>query len=391
VTEAAQPPVEPPKDPAKDPAPPVPRYGVATLGEVLPSVAAALGVPGEVNALAIEPIRRACVLLVDGMGLDLLRAHAHLAPFLASLLPGVRTLDAGFPSTTSTSLGSLGTGAAPGCHGLLGYTVAVPGAGRLLNSLRWDERVDPLDWQRQDTVFARAAAAGITVTQVAPASFEGTGLTVAALRGGAYAGAESAGERVETAAHALRAAERSLTYVYWGDLDATGHRRGVDSEAWRLELSGADRLAAALAEALPPDTALLVTADHGMVDIGPGGRVDVDADPRLAAGVSLLGGEPRARHVYAAPGAAADVAAAWQEVLGPRAWVATRDQAVGDGWFGRCVADRLRPRIGDVVAAAKDAYAFVAPRAEPQESALIGMHGSFTPVEQRIPLLEHRS
>jgi len=39
------------------------------------------------------------------------------------------TLTAGFPSTTVTSLGSLGTGLPPSAHGMLGYQVAIPGTG----------------------------------------------------------------------------------------------------------------------------------------------------------------------------------------------------------------------------------------------------------------------
>ena len=100
-----------------------------------------------------------------------------------------------------------------------------------------------------------------------------------------------------------------------------------------------------------------------------------------------IGGEPRARHVYAHPGAEADVVAAWRETLGARAWVVTRDEAIAAGWFGAQVADIVRPRIGDVVAAARGSAAMVRRAVEPGESALVGHHGSLTPAEQLVPLL----
>jgi hypothetical protein len=115
-------------------------------------------------------------------------------------------------------------------------------------------------------------------------------------------------------------------------------------------------------------------------------RIDADTVPGLRTGVALLGGEPRARHVYAEPGAAADVLAAWREILGPRAWVVSRDDAIAEGWFGP-VNPRVAARIGDVVAAPAGAYAIVATQAEPRESLLIGMHGSLTPSDQLVPLL----
>ncbi|MGH3342607.1 MAG: alkaline phosphatase family protein [Carbonactinosporaceae bacterium] len=375
---------------------PVPRYGAAALSDLLPSVLAALGVPGEPNTLGLAPAPRACVLLVDGLGLELLRAHPAAAPYLTRYLTGLpgsgetRVLTAGFPATTATSLGSVGTGLPPGGHGLVGYLVAVPRAGRLMNSLRWDPEVDPELWQPQATVFERAAAAGVAVSQVAPGAFQRSGLTRAALRGTRYVAAESGGERVATAAGMLSASERALVYVYVGDLDATGHRNGCGSDAWRAQLGQLDLMVAQLAERLPAGAVLYVTADHGMVDVAPERRVDFDREPRLSEGVLLLGGEARARHVYTRPGAADDVLAAWRERLGDRMWVVSRDEAVAGGWFGPAVTDWVLPRIGDVLAAAYDDVAVVTPADEPLESALIGHHGSMTPAEQCVPLLEIR-
>jgi hypothetical protein len=369
---------------------PVPRYGESALSDLLPSVLAALGVPGEEGTLALKPVRRACVLLVDGLGWELLRAHQDQAPFLASLLPDGRPLTAGFPATTVASLGSLGTGLPPGAHGLVGYQVALPGTDRLMNLLRWDASIDPVVWQPHRTVFDRAEAAGVAASQVAPGAFENSGFTVAVLRGGRYVPAESPGERVARAVEALSAAERSLVYVYYSDLDATGHRSGCGSEAWALQLGHADRLAEQLAERLPAGAVLYVTGDHGTVDVPPELRRDFDTEPALSSGVRLLGGEARARHVYAVPGAAPDVLAAWRETLGDAFWVSSREQAVTGGWFGAHIPDVVLPRIGDVVAAARGAGAVVATRTEPNESQQVGMHGSMVAAEQLVPLLTVR-
>lgn len=395
-------PLPPPSEPYEilDPwSAPAPAYGSASLADLLPAVAAGLGVPPYDSeggtGLWLEPADRVCLFLVDGLGWELLRAHPEYAPFLTSLLGTSlggtgRPLTAGFPATTATSLASVGTGLPPGAHGLAGYTVAIPGEDRLMNQLRWQPPVDPHSWQPYPTVFQQVQAAGVETCQVTSPLFAQTPLTRVALSGGTFLGRYSGEERMDLAAERLRESDRALVYTYFSELDGMGHRHGVDSDEWRMMLNTVDRLAQRLAEQLPPRSALYVTADHGMIDVAPEDRIDFDEDWELGAGVALLGGEGRARHVYAVPGAAADVHAVWSEVLGDRMWVATRDQAIEAGWFGPVVEERVRLRIGDVVAAACADVAVTASRSEPNESSMVGLHGSMTPVEQHVPLLEVR-
>jgi len=376
---------------------PAPAYGSASLCDLLPAVAVGLGVPGlPVTGLVLPPADRVCVFLVDGLGWELLKAHHDLAPFLNSLLSSSlagtgQPLTAGFPATTATSLASVGTGLPPGAHGLAGYTVRIPGDKRLMNQLRWQPHVTPRTWQPYPTVFQLADRAGVATFQVSSPKFQYTPLTEVALSGGQFLGRLPGEERMDLAADRLASADRALVYTYYSELDAMGHRYGVDSDAWRGQLMAVDRLAQRLAEQLPPRSVLYVTADHGMIDIAPEDRIDFDQDDELRAGVALLGGEGRARHVYAQPKAERDVFAVWSEVLGDRMWVATRDRAIAEGWFGPVVDDRVYERIGDVVAAARADIAVIASRREPGESGMIGLHGSMTPVEQLVPLLEVRS
>jgi hypothetical protein len=369
-----------------------PEYGARTLADVLPSVAAGLGAGGVDRlglAEALRGARRVAVLLVDGLGADLVRAHADVAPTLAALASPVGDLQAPCPSTTPVSLTSLGTGLPPGSHGVLGFVTDVPGSDRPVTHTQWTDDPDPATWQAQATVFEQLAARDVPSTVVGPYAYAGSGLTSAAYRGARYAPAVSPGDLAAGIVHALAGAERTLAYGYHAELDLTGHVRGVDSPSWRHQLAHVDLMVAQLVDDLPADAALLVTADHGMLDVPADTRLDIDATPALMAGVRLLAGEPRARYVHAEPGAVADVLAAWRTELGDRAWVVGRDEAIASGVFGP-VDDTLAARIGDVVALARGTWAFIATRQEKVPSMLAAYHGSLTATELAIPLLVAR-
>ena len=387
--------------PATRPGPPLPRYGEASLADLVPSLMAALDVPGMANPLGVEPLRRVCLLVADGLGWEALLAAATWAPTLAAASRGGRALTTGFPSTTAASLGSIGTGRPPGEHGLVGYTIALPGMDRAFNCLRWSpygmgaakdlrDRVVPEQLQPLETAFERAVRDGVRVHLVGQRQFAKSGFTRAALRGGSYHGVHSVGDQVATVAQALADGQRCFVYAYDPTLDRTGHVRGVGSEAWRLQLAHLDLLVGQLVERLQRDAALVVTGDHGMVDLRPGDRIDVADEPQLATGVRLLGGEARARHVYARPGAAADVLATWRALLGHFMWVVPGEEAIEGGWFGPRLSAHVRPRIGDVVAAAFGPIGVVQREIDPTQAQLTGHHGSLTSAELLVPFLELR-
>nr|WP_229705837.1 nucleotide pyrophosphatase/phosphodiesterase family protein [Micromonospora sonchi] len=370
-----------------------PAKGGGGLVDVLPSVLAVLGVPGAVDLLGLGAelagVRRIAVLLIDGLGWYQIPVAAPYAPVLAGLADTVgRPLTCGFPSTTPTSLVTLGTGVPSGVHGVLGFTLRVPGTDRVLNHIEWTDDPQPLRWQPVTTQLERARAAGVAVTVVSRPEFGGSGLTVAANRGGDYRGAAGIDEVAARMRAALVAGPGpTLVSGYHPDVDRHGHLSGVDSLPWRAAVAEVDALLTRLVDGLPPDAALLVTADHGQLDVPSGHRFDLDTDPRLIDGVRVVAGEPRVRYLHVAPGATADVVAAWSGVLGAAARVLTREEAVATGWFGPVPEEHLA-RIGDVVVVCNDTYAVLASRSEsPAVSRLVALHGADTAVEMTVPLL----
>ncbi|MGD1254141.1 alkaline phosphatase family protein [Mycobacterium seoulense] len=372
-----------------------------SLCDVLPAVAALLGAPGAVDKLGLadwiggaDQFDRVALVLVDGLGWHLLPELAGSAPLLAAVLAGqtgrLTELACTFPSTTPTSLVSLGTGARPGEHGILGFTLNVPGTDRVLNHILWRDDPPHADWQPLPTWFGRLNKAGVSARAVLPAAFMGSGLTDAAYRGAEFRPVQPADDNARTVAEELKAAP-GLVYGYTAALDTAAHAFGVGSSQWHEAAAKVDALLTGLVETLPPGAALLVTADHGGFNVPPDARVDLDTDPRLAAGIRVVAGEPRVRYLHTEPGAAADVQAAWSEVLTGSADVYRREQAVATGMFGPVKPEHLA-RIGDVVVVCTGDAAVLATGHEPPETArLIGFHGAATPAEMAIPLIAFKS
>jgi hypothetical protein len=371
---------------------PRPDPNLPHLADVVPSVLSAMGVAGFDGPILLRgDVAGACVLLIDGLGADLLDTHAEDAPVMAALRG--RRLQVGFPSTTVAGLAAVGTGCRSGEHGMVGLSFRLPGAD-VVNALGWRphpwgrdlrDTLPPEQVQPMSTTFERASSAGIAVSVISGAQFTGSGLTRAVLRGGRYVGVQALGDLAACVRSAV--ADGGFCYGYHSELDLLGHVYGPGSTAWRMQLRQVDRLVESIVEGLPPGALLAVVADHGMVAVDASEVVDVDACEPLLDGVDAIGGEPRARHVYVADGAADSVLAAWRETLAQRAWVVSRDEAIAAGWFGDRIGDDVRFRIGDVVAAARGSAGVMRRTVEPLLSSLIGQHGSLTPAEQQVPLL----
>lgn len=365
-----------------------PAYGRSTLADLMPSIGAHLGVPGcGEPPMRLPDSHRYVVVLIDGLGWQLVRRAIQHVPYLAGLLGDAEPITSAVPSTTVTSLACLGTGLPPGQHGLVGYTSRVPGTSELLNALTWDSDLVAREYQPRPTFFERAVEVGVSVSSVAMERFQATGLTEAALRGADFVSFEHEKHedtRIELTVEAAQRGDRSLVYAYERELDHCGHVQGSASPTWLEHLVRIDTMCERLRDELPEDVRMIITGDHGMIDVPPGHRLIVEDEPDLVVGMSALAGEGRFRQVYVDRDDPAAVAARWQDRLGETAWVLTRDEAIDAGWFGP-VDDSVRERYGHVLVAMRADHALMT-RQFPRELSLVGMHGSLTPAEIMVPL-----
>jgi hypothetical protein len=358
------------------------RFGLA---DITNSIFNSLSVPETIDSLSLGSAEnREVLILIDGMGQDAINNYGDQFPIFDELKQ-VKKLYTNFPSTTATSLSTLGTGVLPGVHGMLGYTVRVPRSdNRLLNALKWDERVDPVMWQKVPTLFERAVLAGVSVTHVAAKRYEGSGFTQAALRGAKYVGANGVDEMATAVSAALKP-QPSFVYTYLNTLDSAGHSDGVGSDKWLTALQQVSEFITKVKQLAPAGTRIWVTSDHGMVNSTE--QIILGQDNKLLENVTLIGGEPRARHIYIKEGAASETIAQWQEFFGTKAKVLSKESAIKDGLFGPVVTEDSHDRLGDLIAIANNDLILVDPARVREESSMVGHHGGVTDIEVEIPLL----
>ena len=280
----------------------------------------------------------------------------------------------------------------PGEHGLVGYRVLDAAHDRLVNQLNgWDAGMVPETWQRAATVFETAERDGIRSFAVGAARYADSGFTHAVLRGAEYRPGATIADRFAEARELLEGEPGALVYLYVPELDQAAHAHGWESDRWLTILEQLDAELAAFERRMPRGTGLLVTADHGVVDVPPHRHVFVDDRPDLLEGVRHVGGEPRFLSLYFEPdldpAARESLVAGWRSAEEHRAWVVPRDEAIDAGLYGP-VADEVLPRIGDVIVAARAGIAYY-DRREPnrQAESMIGQHGSLSDEETRVPLI----
>jgi predicted AlkP superfamily pyrophosphatase or phosphodiesterase len=360
----------------------IPDYGGACLSNVAPTILAPPPRRPPWFPEAAWGAAQVVLLAVDGLGSEQLAERLAVAPTLAAMGGGSILTVA--PSTTATALSSLALGVPPGEHGVVGYRINV--RGDVLNVLRWQTPAGDARTEIPPAVIQdRPSFLGRRPPVVTRTEFAGTGFTQAHLSDVRFVGYRVTSTLVTEVRRALRAGE-PFVYAYYDGIDKVAHEYGL-ADHYEAELAFVDRLVGDLVGVLPPGAALVVTADHGQVQVGE--AVVTIADEVLAE-VELLSGEGRFRWLHARPGRAEALLEAARAHHGGRAWVRTRAEVIADGWFGPRVSEPAAARFGDVVMAAVDPVAFQDP-ADTGPYHLQARHGSLTPAEMRVPLLAVRA
>ena len=174
------------------------------------------------------------------------------------------------------------------------------------------------------------------------------------------------------------------------DLDVAGHSDGVGSDKWLAALSMIDHMLENLMKEMPHGTRIWLTSDHGMINVGE--KIIIGQGNPLLDNVVVIGGEPRARHLYLKashdnPAARSECAHVWQEFLGNRCKIYTREQALTNALFGDVVTADSIDRMGEVICVAQGEVVLIDPLRVDKESSMVGHHGADSLIETQVSLL----
>lgn len=378
-----------------------PNFNGANLLNLAATVDAAVGSAPAYPLLADARLRDAILAarhlvlwLIDGLGVEPLRA---LAP--GGALAGAQRaeIEAVFPSSTAPTLVTLTTGRSPAAHAVPEWFLWFDELGAIYRSLPLDTRDPagrgpPLDdaakLYPQPSLMSRARRPCFAVLPAPIADSPFSRYAHGRARRIAFGGEDGFIEAITRSVDASR--DGSYVYAYTDAFDQTAHEFGVASDKALAVVRRLDRWFERLAEALAARGALLVvTSDHGFIDVPPQLRFQLDSFPELAACLQRpLCGGPRTPFVYVRPQYADEFAARVEQSLGTHFVAVPSGSLIDAGWFGPDPAEpRLRRRVGTHVLLPRTGAYLVDHLPGEYLSPLIGVHGGMSSAERRVPLI----
>lgn len=359
--------------------------GVLSLADVFPSCLSSLGSLGQPNPLNLAPCSSSIVVMIDGLGsqqLDSAKAHARFM----SQLEGKKNVVSVFPSTTASALSSLVTGTLPGQHGILGYKIMDPHSGLILNQLTEIGKVSTAPWLLQPLLCSDELRQEIPFTVIGHSRFASSPLTQVLYQGARYISENNVDERIHKA---LKSAETTggLCLVYISELDEIAHKEGFKSSYWSQCLESIDAAMKDLVSHVSSGTGILITADHGIVDIPSTHHLLLGDQPAFDS-IVAWGGEPRCLQLFVSEGAVADdVLKSLITLELPHVSFFSRKEVIASNVFGE-LNSGAEQRMGDIFAFAHEGYALYNLRdATLSGRSMLGQHGGLTSQEMSIPCL----
>lgn len=343
---------------------------------------AQLSVLGLENPFDLNVVRSAVIVMVDGLGAENLQSAAKFAPFLAST--SQKSIYCGFPSTTASSITTFASGVSNSEHGLFGYKIFDRSRDEAVNLLSGVDKYSVLDYLKVEPISNETK---VRVHAVTLPEYGDSGFTRATMHGAQHHFSESIAGRFEIAANLART-DKALIYVYVPELDQAAHRFGVASSEWQSLLSELDVRTHSLVNNLAKDTGLLVTADHGIVDVAKADHVFLDDIEELKGQLLDVSGDPRVAFLYLRQREKiAEIKLHLSKLFNDAALALEPSEIIDAGyWQDSILQDE--DLLPDLVLVATSAIAiYHRDFAKASSLRMIGQHGALADAEIKLPLI----
>lgn len=201
------------------------------------------------------------LIIFDCMGMNILEHHLDENSFLRRHLTSV--ISSVFPPSTAIATTSIHSGLSPKEHGWMGWMLDFKEHNHIVEVFR------DKDFYTKETVAFKPSREVLKYTPIYEKivrqnpDVHFTKIFPAWAQGGAL----SIEHMCERIARALTTHDKNLILAYWDDPDHTIHSNGCYSTAVHVVMSDIEMQIQKLAQQLDNDTLVIITADHGAVDI----------------------------------------------------------------------------------------------------------------------------
>lgn len=332
------------------------------------------------------------LLVIDGLGFDYLSRNGKNSIFEKYLL---RSLTSVFPSTTASATLTFLTGVAPQQHAATGWFMYLKELGVVSAILpfvpRYKGRSFPnMGIERRDIIPERTIAEKLKVASytIYPEKIIDGKVNKKERTLLGYSSLDGMFLQIKKT---LRSGKgRKYIYAYWTEFDGLCHHRGVGSKEaldhfWLLER----KIASFVGSLEGTQTALIITADHGLIDTPRSKMFFVNDHPELYETLALpLCGEPRAAYCYVRPAKAKQFERYVKNKLRYCCKLYKSEDLIKKGMFGLFPPnDKLFDRVGDYILIMKDDYFIKDMLLKESLNIFKGNHGGLSREEMLVPLI----
>ncbi|MES9825555.1 MAG: alkaline phosphatase family protein [Candidatus Thiodiazotropha endolucinida] len=380
---------------------PFPDYNGGSIVNLMASLQRAMGGDRHtyppLDLLASLPLgsyRKILLWVVDGLGVNYLRAHPQAETLNAHLKGSITSV---FPPTTATAVTTFLTGDAPQQHGLTGWHVYFRELGAVLAVLPGRPRYGGV------TLGEAGIDTGILLghtpfsdkiaydsVMLSPAYIADSDFNRAHLGRARLVRHRNLSELTGQIAELLRESNERYLYAYWSELDSIGHQAGIWSEEAKRHLLEIDQAFNYLLEQCRgTDCLIIICADHGQIDTQPADRLSLNDHPKLLEMLSLpLCGEPRAAYCYLRSDCESAFDDYLKSELSGMAIAYPSGELLEKNWFGLGVPHpQLSWRIGDRLLLMQHNYIVKDWLAQEKHYELVGVHGGLSNDELNVPVI----
>jgi len=342
------------------------------------------------NLQEIDDSATILFMVLDGLGYNYLVNHGSGLWLRENLVSSISSV---FPPSTGSAMTTFYTASAPISHGITGWYVYLKKIGAVTRFLPYTTLVNDIPIEPDITSFIGSEAWLKKVERsvfVAPNRIIHSPYSKFASKGSIRIGYQSLRQLFGKVRNlTTKSQKRQFVFVYYPDLDAIAHEKGIESQAALKELVLLDKNLEKLAQEVPDNVRIIITADHGLVDIHKESTVLLGNHPELKKMlIAPVCGDTRSCYFYIRPNKSDNFQSYMKDNLSYACTVCKSSELVQRGWFGRGNPSKeFDGRVGDFVAIMKERYALLDRYPGQDYPDLVGQHGGVSEQELLVPLI----